>query len=68
MSKNTYIWVVESLGDDTPTLLSVHTTKEKAMAARDDYIKSYRHAGTADDYWVHFMRLDYTGITEEEFS
>jgi hypothetical protein len=68
MSKNTYIWVVESLGDDTPTLLSVHTTKEKAMAARDNYIKSYRHAGTADDYWVHFMRLDYTGITEEEFS
>ena len=56
------------MGDDTPTLLSVHTTKEKAMAARDDYIKSYRYAGTADDYWVHFMRLDYTGITEEEFS
>ena len=68
MSKNTYVWVVENLGDDTPALLSVHTTKEKAMAARDDYIKSYRHAGTADDYWVHFMRLDYTGITEEEFS
>jgi hypothetical protein len=33
MSNNTYVWVVESLGDDTPTLLSVHTTKEKAMAA-----------------------------------
>jgi len=67
MSKNTYIWVVESLGDDTPTLLSVHTTKEKALEARDSYIKSYRHGGATDDYWVHFMRLDYTGITEDEY-
>ena len=55
------------MGDDTPTLLSVHTTKEKALEARDSYIKSYRHGGATDDYWVHFMRLDYTGITEDEY-
>jgi hypothetical protein len=52
--------------DDTPTLMSVHTTQEKALAARDDYIKCYRHGGNANDYWVHGMRLDYTGITEED--
>lgn len=63
---NEYVFVVESLFDDTPTLLSVHTTQEKALAARDDYIKNYRHGGTTDDYWVHGMRLDYTGLTEEE--
>lgn len=61
-----HVFVVESLGDDTPTLLSVHTTQEKAVAARDDYIKSYRHGGNANDYWVHGMRLDYTGITKED--
>lgn len=64
--KHPHMWVVESLGDDTPTLLSVHTTQEKALAARDEYIKSYRYGGTADDYWVHGMRLDYTGLTEGE--
>ena len=62
----THVFVVESLMDDTPTLLSVHTTQEKALAARDDYIKCYRHGGNANDYWVHGMRLDSTGITEED--
>ena len=62
----THVFVVESLMDDTPTLLSVHTTQEKALAARDDYIKCYRHGGNANDYWVHGMRLDYTGITKED--
>jgi hypothetical protein len=61
-----HVFVVESLMDDTPTLMSVHTTQEKALAARDDYIKCYRHGGNANDYWVHGMRLDYTGITEED--
>lgn len=63
-----HVFVVESLMDDTPTLLSVHTTQEKALAARDDYIKCYRYGGNANDYWVHGMRLDYTGIAEEEVS
>lgn len=61
-----HVFVVEHLGDDTPTLLSVHTTQEKAFAARSAYIKDYRHGGTADDYWVHGVRLDYTGLEERE--
>ena len=61
-----HVWVVESLMDDTPTLLSVHTTQEKANEARDAYIKSYRYGGNANDYWVHGMRLDYTDVTEGE--
>lgn len=59
-----FVWVVESLGDDTPTLLSVHTTQEKATEARDAYIKSYRYGGDENDYWVHGMRLDYTGLED----
>mgnify|MGYP006288515083 CR=1 FL=1 len=55
-----HVWVVESLSDDTPTLLSVHTTKELAFAARDAFIKDYRNGGTEADYWVHAMRLDHT--------
>jgi hypothetical protein len=67
MTEKQYVFVVESLGDDTPTLLSVHTTQEKAFEARDSFIKSYRYGGTADDYWVHGMKLDSTGVTEDEY-
>lgn len=58
----THVWVVESLGDDTPTLLSVHTDKESAIAARDAYIKDYRHGGVQSDYYIHPMKLNYTGV------
>lgn len=61
----THVWVVESLGDDTPTLLSVHTDREQAYAARAAYIKHYRHGGTEADYWVHTMKLNFTGVEEE---
>lgn len=57
-----YVWVVESLGDDTPTLLSVHTDMDSALKAREAYIKDYRHGGSGDDYWVHAMCLNKTGI------
>ena len=53
-----HVWVVESLGDDTPTLLSVHTDKESANAARDAYVKSYRYGGIQSDYWIHSMKLN----------
>lgn len=65
MSVMTYVWVVESLGDDTPTLLSVHTDKESANTAVVAYIKDYRHGGTEADYWVHAMKLNYTGVEEK---
>jgi len=62
MNNEKHIWVVESLGDDTPTMLSVHDTQENALAARDAYIKSYRHGGTTEDYWVHAVRINRTGL------
>lgn len=62
MTVMTHVWVVESLGDDTPTLLSVHTDKEAANAARAAYIKDYRHGGTEADYWIHAMKLNFTGV------
>lgn len=62
MNAMTHVWVVEDLNDDTPTLLSVHTDKESAFSARDEYIKDYRHGGTEADYWVHAMKLNFTGI------
>lgn len=63
---NEYIWVVESLVDDTPTLVSLHSDQAKAFAARDAYTKSYRYGGTADDYWVHGVKLNWTGLEGEE--
>lgn len=65
LDKKGYIWVVESLGDDTPTMLSLHDTQEKALAARDAYIKHYRHGGDAFDYWVHAVRINRTGLEED---
>ena len=62
MTTMTHVWVVESLSDDTPTLLSVHTDKESAAAARAAYIADYRHGGTEADYWVHAIKLNYTGV------
>lgn len=56
-----YVWVVDFL-DDSTTTLSIHTTKALAEAARDAYINSYRHGGTADDYWVHGVKLNWTGL------
>lgn len=53
-----YVWVVESLADDTPSLLSVHTDKELANAARDAYVKSYRYGGIQSDYWIHRVKLN----------
>lgn len=60
------IWVVESLADDTPTLLSAHTDMASAYAARAAYIKSYRYGGTEADYWVHTVKLNYTGLENDE--
>lgn len=65
-NSQTHVWVVESLADDTPTLLSVHTDKESANAARDAYIRNYRHGGTQSDYWIHPMKLNYTGVENDE--
>ena len=62
----THVWVVESLGDDTPTLLSVHTDMAQAYAARTAYTKNYRHGGTEADYWVHTMKLNFTGLENDE--
>lgn len=67
MSAMTHVWVVESLGDDTPTLLSAHTDKEQAYAARAAYIKHYRHGGTEADYWVHTMKLNFTGVENDDY-
>ena len=53
-----YVWVVEFLADDTPTLLSVHSDKELANAARDTYVKSYRYGGLQSDYWIHAVMLN----------
>ena len=66
MTDLTHVWVVESLGDDTPTLLSVHTDQQAAYAARTAYIKDYRHGGTEADYWVHTMKLNWTGVPRGE--
>jgi len=66
MTVMTHVWVVESLGDDTPTLLSVHTDKASANAAVAAYTKSYRHGGTEADYWVHTMKLNHTGVENDE--
>ena len=62
----THVWAVESLSDDTPTLLSVHTDKESANAAVAAYTKSYRYGGVQSDYWVHQVRLNYTGVEDDE--
>jgi hypothetical protein len=64
MTTMTHVWVVESLADDTPTLLSVHTDKESAAAARAAYIADYRHGGTEADYWIHAMKLNFTGVDD----
>jgi hypothetical protein len=61
MNNEKHIWVVEFL-DDCNQLLSVHDTQENALAARDAYIKSYRHGGTTEDYWVHAVRINRTGL------
>jgi hypothetical protein len=66
MTTMTHVWVVESLDDDTPTLLSVHTDKESAYAARAAYIKDYRHGGTEANYWVHALKLNFTGLENGE--
>ena len=66
MTTSTHVWVVESLGDDTPTLLSVHTDMQQAYAARAAYIKHYRHGGTEADYWVHQVKLNHTGVEDDE--
>jgi hypothetical protein len=59
----THVWVVESLlEDNAPVLLSVHTDKESANAARAAYIADHRHGGTQADYWIHTMKLNYTGV------
>jgi len=60
-----FVWMVDFLGEDTPHTLSVHTTQALAEAARDAYIKSYRHGGTEDDYWVHGISLNRTGLEDE---
>jgi hypothetical protein len=62
MSTPTHVWVVHSLSDDTPTMLSVHTTQELAYAARAAYIADYRNGGTEADYWVQAVRLNWTGV------
>lgn len=59
---NGYVWVVESLADDVPRLLSVHTDRESAVLARAAYMADYRFGGTEDDYSVHGMLLNYTGV------
>lgn len=66
MTTSTHVWVVESLGDDTPTLLSVHTDMERAYAARAAYIKNYRYGGTEADYWVHTMKMNFTGVENDD--
>jgi hypothetical protein len=38
--------------------MSIHSDKDKAFAARDAYIKDERNGGTANDYWVHAVRID----------
>jgi hypothetical protein len=53
-----HVWVVENYFDDTPTLMSIHSDQTKALAARDEYIKDERNGGTANDYWVHAVRID----------
>jgi hypothetical protein len=60
-----FVWMVDFLAEDTPHTLSVHTTKALAEAARDAYIKSYRHGGTEDDYWVHGVSLNRTGLEDD---
>lgn len=60
-----YVWVVESLADDAPSLLSVHTDKQSAYEARAGYINHYRHGGTEADYWVHTMKLNFTGLSDD---
>lgn len=64
MTTMTHVWVVESLTDDTPTLLSVHTDKHSANDAVKDYIADYRHGGIQSDYWVHPVKLNYTGVDQ----
>jgi hypothetical protein len=59
-----YIWVVESLCDSTPTLLSVHTSQHNALAARDAYMGDGRISRSEADYWVHGMKPDWTGLEE----
>jgi hypothetical protein len=66
MTDLTHVWVVESLGDDTPTLLSVHTDQQTARAAVYDYIAHPHFGGTEADYWVHTMKLNWTGVPRGE--
>ena len=65
MNKETHMWVVENLFDDTPSLMSIHSDMAKAYAAREAYVKSYRHGGELNDYWVHAIRIDWTGLEGE---
>lgn len=65
MSEMTHVWVVE-FRDDTNQLLSVHTDMESACAARTAYINNYRYGGTEADYWVHAMKLNFTGLEGDD--
>jgi hypothetical protein len=65
MTEDTHMWVVENLFDDTPSLMSIHSKKAKAFAAREAYVKDYRHGGELNDYWVHAVRIDWTGLEGE---
>lgn len=55
----THVWLVQHTFDDTPTLMSVHSSQELAIAARDVYLHDKQFGGgTADDYWVQGIRVD----------
>ena len=58
MNTTTHVWVVESLFDDTPTLLSVHINVASAHAARAAYMADYRNGGTESDYRVRAVEIN----------
>ena len=65
MSERQMVYVVESLADDTPTTLSIHSTRESAQAAVPRYMADYRMGGSEDYYQIRSVLLDWT-IYEEE--
>jgi len=60
MSERQMVYVVESLADDTPTTLSIHSTRESAQAAVPQYMADYRMGGSEDDYRIQSVLLDWT--------
>jgi hypothetical protein len=64
MSERQMVYVVESLADDTPTTLSIHSTRESAQAAVPLYMADYRLGDREDCYRIQSVLLDWT-IYEE---